>query len=202
MSEAQRLREVLRARKAKKAENPPLKFPFVLDSALAAEVSRLTTFHEQMEGRVQYWTEQIALADESGGRDVRASGHDTSGMTAKLDTASAELANIKDQLAAAVEQVNQDTFFIVFAPCGQEKYEALIARFPNADDDMKVNIAFKNALLAECFVRFEKDDEPLDLYDSWQEFLDDAALEFGELDPWRTAVLIACNRNPHHILPR
>ena len=203
MSEAQRLREKLRARKTAKAEHPPLKFPFILDDALASEVQRLTTIHEQLQGRVDYWAEKIADADDTGRRDVRADGTDASGMADKLAAAEDELARIREQLEAAVAQVNADRFFVVFAPCGQREYDRLIALHPRLDEDVEQTIAFKNALLAACFVRFETPDgEPLDLYSSWSEFLDDAALEFGELDPWRTAVTIACNRNPHGLLSR
>lgn len=202
MSEAARLREALRARKTRKAEQPPLKFPFVLDDALAAEVVRLTTLHEQTEERVAYWEERIASADETGERDVRASGDDASGMADKLATVTTELERIRTQLEAAVEEVQAGSFHVVFAPCGGTKYDELLTRHPRADEDMEENIAFRNALLEACFVRFERDGEPLDLYDTWGEFVADAALEFGELDPWRTAVMIACNRSPHHLLPR
>ena len=202
MSEAQRLREKLRARKTGKAENPPLSFPFILDDSLAAEVTKLTVLYELVEGRGENLRQQIEQADEAGTRDVRASGHDTSGLATKLATAEVEMERLHGELTAAVEQVNQDRFFLVFAPCGSTEYESLLAQYPGADDDMATNIAFRNALLERCFVRFEKDGEPLDLYQSFAEFLADADLDFGELDPWRTAVVIACNRNPHQGLSR
>lgn len=202
MSEAQRLRDKLRARKAGKAENPPLRFPFILDDALAAEVTKLSGLYEQVESRVEYLREQIAQSDEDGTRDVRASGHDTTGMSDRLVTAEAELARLHRDLDAAVEQVETDRFMLVFAPCGSTEYEALLAQYPSADEDMATNIAFRNALLGKCFVRFEKDGQPLELFASFEEFLEEASLDFGELDPWRTAVVIACNRNPHQGLSR
>lgn len=201
MSEAARLRAKLRDRRTKKAETPPLKFPFILDEALAASVVQMTRTLDQLEARADHWREQIEAADEVGARDVRASGDDTSGMATKLATAEAEIERLRGELSDAVDQANADRFHLVFAPCGTKKYEKLLAQFPGVDEDLEVTIAFKNALLEMCFVRFEKDDKPLDLFDSWQEFLTEAAPEFGELDPWRTAVLIACNRDPHHILP-
>lgn len=201
MSEADRLRARLQGRKAEKAAKHLLRFPFIIDDELATRVTTLADQHERLAALIAHLEERIEQADEAGERDVRASGHDTSGLSDKLDAARDALAKVRADLEQSTEQADADRFFMEFLPCGSGKYEEILALHPNADDGPKQQAEFRNALLDACFVRFERDGETLDLgYKSWSEFAAEAALDFGEIDPIRAAVLIACNRNPHHLL--
>lgn len=199
-TQAEMLRERLRNRKTENAERRLLRYPFILDDDLAARVQSLTMQYDSLTHLVESRREKLEEADEAGTRDVRASGHDASGLADALETAEKELARVRKDLDEAVETVNAGRFWMEFRPCSSAAYERVLSRFPGADDEgAAAKAAFLNALLAECFVRFEKDGETLDL-GTWEEFVEEADMDFGELDPIRTAVFIACNRNPHTFL--
>ena len=199
---AQTLRDRLKSRRAEKRERKPLRFPFVLDDELAGEVQGLVAQVDMLEARVEHHKEKLEAAAEKGESDARASGDDPSAT--KLQTAETELARIKDQLAQAVRKVEEGRFWLVFRPCGSARYEEILARHPEADEDLAVKARFGDALMVECFEGFEDDKgEPIDLgYSSFADFLAEADLDFGEIDPMRTAILIANNRNPHFGLAR
>lgn len=203
ITEAERLRAMLREKKSgKKAKPTPLRFAYFLDPELASQIEVLGQAFARIEEFVDNKREALLAADEAGQRDLRASGDDLTPEAAKLESAEAEMERIKADLEAAVERANTDRFFIEFRPCGDKRYTQLLSLHPHADDDAGAMAEFQNALLEECFHRFtDGDGNDLPLYDSWSEFIMDAEPEFGEMDAWRTAVMVACRRNPHRLLP-
>lgn len=205
-TEAARLRALLSEKKAKKATATPLRFAYMLDPELAGRVEMLAESFARIEDLVESRREQLAAVEESGGRDLRASGDDTTPEAAKLAAAEAEMERLKTELDAAIEKATADRFYIEFKPCGDRRYTQLLASHPEACEDnanADARADFQNALLAECFWRFtDNDGNELPLFDSWTEFVTEAEPEFGEMDAWRTAVMVACNRNPHRLLPR
>ena len=203
ITEAERLRAMLREKKSGKKSKPtPLRFAYILDPELASRVEVLAQAFDRMEQLVESRREALLAADEAGDRDLRASGDDLTPEAAKVKAAEAEMERLKAELESAVETAASDRFFIEFRPCGDKRYTQLLAAHPRCDDDADSQAAFRNALLAECFHRFsDAEGNDLPLYDSWAEFVADAEPEFGEIDAWRTAVMVACNRNPHRLLP-
>ena len=203
ITEAERLRALLRDKKNKKgADQTPLRFAYILDPELAARIEVLAQAFDRIEQLVERRREALEAADEGGQRDLRASGDDLTPEAAKVAAAESEMGRIKAELDAAVEKASADRFFIEFRPCGDKRYTQILAAHPGVDDNAETQAAFQNDLLAECFYRFsDGDGNDLPLYDSWAEFLSDAAPEFGEMDAWRTAVMVACRRNPHRLLP-
>lgn len=205
-TEAERLRNLLRDRRAKKADpgkGSPLRFPYLLDPELSSRVMVLGEAFNRLEQLVENRREHLAAVEESGARDLRASGDDTTPEAAKLAAAEAEMERIKKELEGAVDAAAADRFYIEFRPCGDKRYTQVLAAHPDADDGAEGAAGFMNALLSECFWRFtDEAGEPLPLFETWAEFVEEAEPEFGEVDAWRTAVMVACNRNPHRLLPR
>lgn len=200
-TQAELLRQRLRNRKNEKRERKLLRFPFILDDDLASSIHQLTMQYEALVNLVESRKDRLEAAEENGEVDVRASGHDTSGFKDSLEAAEKELARVRAELEAQTEKVNEGRFWMEFRPCDASTYEQVLARFPGVDDenDVTTRAEFGNALLEKCFVRFEQNGETLDL-GTWAEFVAEADMDFGELDPIRTAIFVACNRNPHSLL--
>lgn len=197
-----KLRQALERRRTKNASDEALnRIPFVLDTDLSDRVEQMARQVGAYEDYLVALQEQQSDAHAEGETgDVRASGHDLSELGQQIADTEAKLAELRPELEAATDQVQQSTVQMCFRRVDAETYERLLIRAGGAavDTDLAAITKFHDLLIEACFVRLEVDGEDAEM--TWAEFREQAGFTFGELDPIRSLVY-AMNRRDGNSVP-
>lgn len=107
------------------------------------------------------------------------------------------IAEAEDALRAALEVAAAARLDITMRLADARTYESVLVQHPDADTSAEGRRGFADGLLAACYQGATLGGQPLEPTPTWGDLLDMIQPTYGELDAWRTQVVLGCMSAPH-----